>query len=243
MILPVHNGERFIAAKLESLRALAYPPELMEILVASRWVHRRDAWRWRSAFSRRCPSSSCSICRTAGRPSALNAAMARASGEILFFTDVRQHLDPASLCNLVDCFADPEVGVASGELVIRDSATLEEASVGLYWKYEKWIRKQLSRLDSVPGATGCIYAMRRSLAAPLPAGHAERRHVPPAGRLLPRLPGDSGRVSALAFDYPTALASEFRRKVRTLAGVYQIVGFYPGAAGSAQSHVDSLRLA
>ena len=62
------------------------------------------------------------------------------------------------------------VGAASGELVIRDGETLEELSVGLYWKYEKWLRKRESRIDSVMGATGCIYAMRRDLARPLPPG-------------------------------------------------------------------------
>ena len=60
--------------------------------------------------------------------------------------------------------------MASGELVIRDGIDHEEASVGLYWKYEKWIRRQLSRVDSMLGASGCIYAMRRELAASLPEG-------------------------------------------------------------------------
>jgi hypothetical protein len=156
--------------------------------------------------------------------------MAQASGEILFFTDVRQQLDTASLANLVACFADPQVGVASGELVIRDGTGVEEASVGLYWKYEKWIRKQLSRVDSVPGATGCIYAMRRELAMPLPEGTLNDDMYLPLGAFLRgyRVILDD---SALAFDYPTPLASEFRRKVRTLAGVYQIVGACPALLG------------
>ena len=177
-----------------------------------------------------------------GKAAALNAALARATGEILFFTDVRQQLHPDSLANLVACFADPQVGVASGELVIRDGTGLEEASVGLYWKYEKWIRKQLSRLDSVMGATGCIYAMRRELAAPLPEGTLNDDMYLPLGAFFRgyRVILDD---SALAFDYPTPLASEFRRKVRTLAGVYQIVGSLSGAAGPSQPHVDPLLFA
>jgi cellulose synthase/poly-beta-1,6-N-acetylglucosamine synthase-like glycosyltransferase len=156
--------------------------------------------------------------------------MARASGEILFFTDVRQQLHPGSLANLVACFADPEVGVASGELVIRDGTGIEEASVGLYWKYEKWIRRQLSRLDSVPGATGCIYAMRRELASPLPEDTLNDDMYLPLGAFFRgfRVIVDD---AALAFDYPTPLAGEFHRKVRTLAGVYQIAGFYPALLG------------
>jgi cellulose synthase/poly-beta-1,6-N-acetylglucosamine synthase-like glycosyltransferase len=165
-----------------------------------------------------------------GKAAALNAALSIATGEILFFTDVRQHLDPQSLPNLVACFADPQVGVASGELVIRDGAGLEEATVGLYWKYEKWIRKQLSRVDSVLGATGCIYAMRRDLASPLPADTLNDDMFLPLAAFFRgyRVILDD---SALAFDYPTPLASEFRRKVRTLAGVYQIIRLYPALLG------------
>jgi poly-beta-1,6-N-acetyl-D-glucosamine synthase len=160
----------------------------------------------------------------------LNTALERGTGEILFFTDVRQELHKDSLANLIACFADPQVGVASGELVIRDGNGHEEESVGLYWKYEKWIRRQLSRLDSMPGATGCIYAMRRELASPLPEGTLNDDMYLPLGAFF-----EGYRVimddSALAFDYPTPLAAEFRRKVRTLAGVYQIVGRYPALLG------------
>jgi poly-beta-1,6-N-acetyl-D-glucosamine synthase len=139
---------------------------------------------------------------------------------------VRQHLDPDSLKNLVACFADPSVGVASGELVIREGRTHEEASVGLYWRYEKWLRKRESRIHSVMGATGCIYAMRRALATPFPPGTLVDDMFLPLAAFF-----KGYRViveeSARAFDYPTALETEFRRKIRTQAGVYQIIGLFP----------------
>ncbi len=80
------------------------------------------------------------------------------------------------------------------------------------------------------GATGCIYAMRRELAAPLPEGTLNDDMYLPLEAFFRgyRVILDD---SALAFDYPTPLASEFRRKVRTLAGVYQIVGSYPALLG------------
>jgi cellulose synthase/poly-beta-1,6-N-acetylglucosamine synthase-like glycosyltransferase len=135
-----------------------------------------------------------------------------------------------SLKNLVACFADPEVGAASGELFIREGAGNEEASVGLYWKYEKWIRKQLSKIDSVLGATGCIYAMRRELARPLPANTLVDDMYLPLGVFFAgyRVIMDD---TARAYDFPTQLGSEFRRKVRTLAGVYQVIGQYPALLG------------
>src|ERR1035441_2766197 len=228
VILPVHNGEPWVAAKLESILALNYPAELLEILVVSDGSTDATA-SIVGGFTGRAKIYLLALPR-GGKAAALNAALGRATGEILFFTDVRQQLHPDSLANLVACFADPEVGVASGELVIREGAGLEEASVGLYWKYEKWIRKQLSRLDSVLGATGCIYAMRRQLARPLPQGTLNDDMYLPLAAFFRgyRVVLDD---AALAFDCPTMLASEFRRKVRTLAGVYQIVGSYPALLG------------
>jgi len=228
IILPVSNGERWVAGKLESILALDYPAELLEVLVVSDGSTDGTA-SIVGGFTGRGSIQLLEVAK-GGKAAALNAALRRAQGEILFFTDVRQQLAPGSLKCLVECFADPQVGVASGELVIRAGAGLEEASVGLYWKYEKWIRKQLSRLDSVPGATGCIYAMRRELASALPEDTLNDDMFLPLGAFFRgyRVIFDEG---ALAFDYPTALASEFRRKVRTLAGVYQIVGFYPALLG------------
>jgi cellulose synthase/poly-beta-1,6-N-acetylglucosamine synthase-like glycosyltransferase len=228
VILPVYNGERWIGAKLESILALNYPPELMEILVVSDGS--TDATESIvEAYAGKANIHLLAIKRQ-GKAAAINAALDRAQGEILFLTDVRQQLDRESLRHLVACFADPAVGVASGELVIREGEGIEEASIGLYWKYEKWIRKQLSSVDSVLGASGCIYAMRRKLAKRVPEGTlADDMYLPLAAFF------QGYRIilenSALAYDFPTQLASEFRRKVRTLAGVYQVIGQYPALLG------------
>jgi hypothetical protein len=153
-----------------------------------------------------------------------------ASGDILFFTDVRQRLEPDSLTHLVDCLADPTIGVVSGELVILEGDSREEVSTGLYWKYEKWIRTRLSQIDSIYGATGCIYAMRRELAVPIPTGVLLDDVYQPLAAFFRgyRVILDT---DAKAYDTPTLLHSEFRRKVRTLAGVYQVLWHYPELLG------------
>jgi len=228
VLLPVRNGEAWICKKLESILALEYPRELIEILVISNGSTDGtdsvvEEFAGRGVRLLRLEEGS--------KAKALNLAIRQAVGEILFFTDVRQELEPASLAHLVSCFADPEVGVASGELVIREGESREESNVGLYWRYEKFIRRRLSCLDSVFGATGCIYAMRRELAVPLPENSLlDDMYLPLAAFFR------GYRVifeeRARAFDYPTALASEFRRKVRTLAGNYQILRAYPGLLGT-----------
>jgi hypothetical protein len=118
----------------------------------------------------------------------------------------------------------------SGELVILEGDSLEEASTGLYWKYEKWIRTRLSQIDSIYGATGCIYAMRRELAVPIPKGVLLDDMYQPLAAFFRgyRVILDT---NAKAYDAPTSLHSEFRRKVRTLAGVYQVLRYYPELLG------------
>lgn len=229
VMLAVRNGERHLAAKLESLLALDYPPELIEILVSSdgsadaseaiaREFAARDARiRWLHSPAR-------------GKWSALNAALEQASGEILFFTDVRQPLDPACLRELVCCYADPAVGCASGELVIRDGSTGQEVQTGLYWRYEKFIRRHQSAIDSVIGATGAVYTQRRELCRPLPPDTLlDDVHFPVQAFFAGYRVVFDG--SAKAFDDPTRLDQEFRRKVRTLAGNYQLIGAFPALLG------------
>lgn len=225
VILPVHNGERWIRRKLESILALDYPADRLRILVISDGSTDRT-----DEIVREFPPVELVRIPFSGKASALNAGLARAGGDLLFFTDVRQPLDSACLRHLAACFGDPDVGVASGELEIRNGGSTEEASVGMYWRYEKWIRKRHSEIDSVLGASGCIYAMRRSLAAPLPPETLnDDMHLPFQAFFR------GYRVlfveEARAYDDPTMLQAEFRRKVRTQAGVYQIIGAFPALLG------------
>ncbi|MGO9094980.1 MAG: glycosyltransferase family 2 protein [Bryobacteraceae bacterium] len=227
ILLPVHNGAAWIDRKLRSILGLDYPRDLVQVLVISDGSDDGTEEAVRSFASQAVELVSLP---RGGKAAALNEGLRRATGEILLFTDVRQELDRASLGALVSCFADPRVGVVSGELVIREGRTLEEANVGIYWRYEKCIRKHQSRLDSIMGATGCIYAMRASLAAPLAKNTILDDVVLPLGAFFQgyRLIVDS---RARAYDSTTSLRSEFRRKVRTLAGVYQTIGRFPQLLG------------
>lgn len=227
VLLPVRNGERWIETKLESILQLDYPRELMDVLVISDGSTDRT-----DEIAARFSPAGVELIRVplGGKAAALNVGMKRAGGEILFFTDVRQELDPTSLRSLAECFADPAVGVASGELIILQGESRQEADVGLYWRYEKWIRKRLSRIDSILGATGCIYAMRRELAVALPADTIlDDVYLPLAAFFRGyRVILDE---NARAFDAPTALKTEFARKVRTQAGVYQVLRAWPALLG------------
>jgi cellulose synthase/poly-beta-1,6-N-acetylglucosamine synthase-like glycosyltransferase len=225
VLLPVHNGAAWLARKLDSLRALEYPADQLEILVLLDGANdgsEEIARRYAATDSR---IRVLALAR-GGKAMALNRGLEAARGEILFFTDVRQPLAPDALQRLVACFADPAVGVVTGELILTGGKTQEEVQVGLYWKYEKWIRRRLSAVDSVLGATGCIYAMRRELARPLPPDTLlDDVHLPLyAFRAGYRIVMEE---TAKAYDEPVRLEQEFRRKVRTQAGIFQIIRAFP----------------
>jgi cellulose synthase/poly-beta-1,6-N-acetylglucosamine synthase-like glycosyltransferase len=164
-----------------------------------------------------------------GKPAALNALASRARGEVLVFADARQRFERGALRALVADFADPDVGGVSGELMFvadPDRGWVGEA-VGLYWRYEKCIRRAESRVHSTVGATGAIYAMRRELYRPLPEDTLLDDVLLPMGVVAQgrRVVFES---AARAYDRPAATAAqEFARKARTLAGVFQLFAHHP----------------
>jgi cellulose synthase/poly-beta-1,6-N-acetylglucosamine synthase-like glycosyltransferase len=168
-----------------------------------------------------------------GKALALNAGVAAARGDIIAFADTRQRWGKDALLELVLNFRDPDVGGATGELILdAESRTYASNStvgegLGLYWKYEKWLRRRESLVWSTMGATGAIYALRRHLWRPLPATTLLDDVLAPVRAILAgkRIVFDD---RARAFDSvaPHA-AAEARRKTRTLAGNYQILALEP----------------
>ena len=179
-----------------------------------------------------------------GKPTALNAGAARARHDILVFADARQMFDRAVLRSLVENFADPQVGAATGELLldcesdrVAASGSTVGESVGAYWRYEKWLRKKESAIWSTLGATGAIYAIRRSLWRPLPAPTLLDDVLAPMRVVLSgyRVVFDD-RAKAYDRVEPDA-AGEKRRKVRTLAGNYQILVLEPALLNPLRNRV------
>lgn len=223
-VIPVHNGEMFLAVKLDSLLASDYPADRLDVIVlsdgstdATDAIAAEYALRGRVRFIR-LPKG--------GKAAALSVAFPLVESDIVLLTDVRQVLKPDCVRQLVRNFDDRSVGVVSGTLKIRSGETTGEATTGLYWRYESWIRENLSRIDSVLGATGPIYAMRRSLVRSLPAGCILDDMWLPMQAVLEGHRAILTR-DAIAWDFPTSLKSEFGRKVRTQAGLYQLMALEP----------------
>lgn len=225
VLLAVHNGQDFIRQKIECLFALHYPRELLDILVISDGS--TDAT---DSIVESFADSGVRLLRVphGGKAAALNAGLAHVTSEILFFTDVRQILPPDSLAHLIANLADPSVGAVTGEpRFLNPERAGEEADMELYWRYELWVRRRHSQIYSACNTTGWIYAIRRSLAEPVPPDTLIDDGMIPL-RILCRGYRVIVEPAALAFDSPKVKGGEFRRKVRTLAGLWQVHVRMPG---------------
>jgi glycosyltransferase involved in cell wall biosynthesis len=232
-VMVVRNEEAVIARKLENLLTLDYPQAKLDVVVVSDGSSdRTTAILADYARDSGLPTRVRTLMKpvSQGKAAGLNDAIKLATGEVLLFTDARQQIESGALRLLIENFADPDVGAASGELMLGDPTSGETGKgMGLYWRFEKKIRELESASGSVAGATGAIYCARRRLldTSPLPEGTILD------DVLLPMQIVRKGfRVifdaRARAWDSPDlGEGREFARKVRTLSGNYQLPQLAP----------------
>lgn len=225
VVMAVHNEAKVLPAKLENLSQLDYPPERVEVIVASDGSSDETngilrAWQGERRRAIILPANE-------GKAVALNCAVEAAACEMLVFTDARQLIDRNALRHLVQNFEDPRVACVSGELILSEPGPgSSSAGLGLYWEFEKKVRQWESATGSVVGVTGALYAARKQFVPSLPAGTIlDDVYIPvhAAGRGKRVL--FEGR--ALSYDRLADSRREFWRKVRTLAGNYQLLQLAP----------------
>jgi poly-beta-1,6-N-acetyl-D-glucosamine synthase len=225
IIIAARNEEKNLPVKLENLSLLDYPKDRLQIVIASDGSTDRTAAILNEHGAMIVPVI---LSESNGKACALNTAVKRATGDILVFLDARQFVEPNSVQELVSCFADPEVGAVSGELLLETSSRAASTEgLGIYWKIEKVVRKLESASGSVVGVTGAIYAIRRQLYTEMPPGTILDdvfipMHVAFMGKRVIFQP------SAIAHDRLfSEKGKEFSRKVRTLTGNYQLLRLAP----------------
>ena len=158
VVVSAHDEEEVIARRVENLLELDYPPERLEVVVASDGsTDRTDAIV--EEIAAREPRVRLLSCPREGKVAAQHRSVRETSSEILAFTDANTGWRPDALRKLVRNLADPEVGYVCGQLRLEspDGVNLE----GLYWRYEVWVREQESACSSITAGNGAIYAVRR----------------------------------------------------------------------------------
>jgi cellulose synthase/poly-beta-1,6-N-acetylglucosamine synthase-like glycosyltransferase len=208
VVVAAHDEEAVVERRLGNLLELDYPADRLEIVVASDASEDRtdelvEGFAARGVRLVRCPRG--------GKVAAQNRTVPQTRGEVIAFTDANATWAPDALRKLVRNFADPAVAYVCGKLTLEaaDGSNKE----GVYWRFELMLREAESRLHSVTGGNGSIYAVRR----------ADYVDVDPRfghDLAFPYLMVQRGRRAvyepeAVAFEKPTPTnESEYRRKVR-----------------------------
>ena len=214
VIVTAYNEEDVIERRLENLRALDYPPELLELVVTS------DASTDRTEELAEAAGATVIRNPRGGKVAAQDAAVRATEADVVAFSDANATWAPDALRKLVRNIADPRVAYVCGRLRLEapDGSNKE----GVYWRYELVTREGESRLGSITAGNGAVYALRRSDYAEVDPrfGH---------DLSLPYLMVQRGRRAvyepeALAFERPTPTnESEYRRKVRMFEHAWLIV--------------------
>lgn len=221
VVIAAHDEAACIATKLESVFAADYPPERLEVVVASdgsadgtAHVAGQIDGRVRVLDLER-----------VGKATALNRAVAAARGEIIVFTDANSIFDARCLRRIVAPFADPEVGGVAGNQCYLETSSNDDGTAGAersYWDLDRALKVAESAGGHVIGATGALYAVRRDLYQPVPDGVTDdftiSTGVIEQGHRLVFAP------DAVVFE-PVAgtTDAEFRRKVRVMTRGLQAV--------------------
>jgi glycosyltransferase involved in cell wall biosynthesis len=158
LIVAAHDEESVIAERVANALALDYPRELLEVIVACDGCTDATAARAREAGA-----DVVLELERGGKIRAQDAAVERARGKIVAFSDANALWEPDAARMLVGAFADPRVGYACGQVRFVQAAAGVDAGnqEGVYWRYELAVRSYESRLSSITAGNGAIYATRR----------------------------------------------------------------------------------
>jgi cellulose synthase/poly-beta-1,6-N-acetylglucosamine synthase-like glycosyltransferase len=237
LVIPAYDEEAVIERKMANARALDYPGDRLEIVVASDGSTDRTAELARGAGADRVLELP-----RGGKVAALNQAVRDATGTLLAFSDANSYWRPDALLRLVACFGDPRVGYACGQ--VRFEGGEGGNQEGVYWRYEMAVRSMETRLAGITAGNGAIYAVRREAYIELDPSRGQDIGFP--FELTKRGWRAVYEPAAVAEEKmaPT-VEGEFRRKRRMMWGLWDVMlrwgmldprGYGPGYALEIYSH-------
>ncbi|MFQ5750685.1 MAG: glycosyltransferase family 2 protein [bacterium] len=229
LLIPAYNEETEIEQKLQNSLFLNYPADKLRIVVASdgsRDGTNEIVTRYLNKGIELYPYQ-----QRRGKISAINDTMKMIDSDIVVFSDANAIYHPDAITKLVRNFNDPTVGAVSGDAQFVNDKTSIRQAVKLYYKYERFLQKKETELNSLVGADGAIFAIRRQLFEPVPSDIILDDFVIPM-----RIAKKGLRVvyeeDAKAFEAaPSGLREEFNRKIRLIAGAVQAFKLKLGRPG------------
>jgi len=233
VVLAIYNSSKLLTQRVNNIFDSNYPKEKINLLIVSDGSTDNP-----QSILTELNNPSVKLIHydeNKGKSFALNYAQQYIETDVVAFADIRQSFHPDALLHLASMLTDKTVGAVSGNLKIKSTSDTEEQ--GLYWRYEKAIRKKESDLYSLLGVTGAIYMTRTALLPPIPEDALlDDMYIP----LTMVKQGYKIKFCEGAIAYDTASSSvqeEFTRKVRTLAGNYQLIKQLPWLLSISQNPV------
>ncbi len=223
IVISVFNEESVLEEKIRNLQSLDYPQDRIEYLFGS-----DGSTDSTSPLLERATTSSLRpflFPDRRGKAPVLNDLVAHARGDIIVFSDANTMYHPETIRRLAGHFADPSIGAVCGELrLTSDPRTSGGFGEVLYWKYESLLKMSESRMSTLLGATGGVYALRKSLYVPLPVDKSVTDDLLIPLRVVERGFRVVYEPDALAFEPASnSVIGEYRRKVRIAASNFNTV--------------------
>ncbi|WP_067561472.1 glycosyltransferase family 2 protein [Halofilum ochraceum] len=221
VIIAACNETRWIRDRIRNVLDADYPHDRLQLIVVSDGSDDGTTEIARSIADERLLVLE--VQPRAGKANALNRAMQHTTGEIVVFSDANVLFDADGIARLAAHFADPACGAVTGRVELQALESGEPLGEGIYMKLERFLQAGESRIATVVGTDGAMFAARRSLVPQLPhnlilddffiaiciAGAGHRVRYEPAARAVELV--------------PASVEQEFRRKVRIAAGCFQVL--------------------
>jgi cellulose synthase/poly-beta-1,6-N-acetylglucosamine synthase-like glycosyltransferase len=221
MLVAAHNEEGIIKEKIRNCLAIDYPDKNFHVVIASDGSNDRT-----NAIVQSCKNPRIQLIaypERQGKIGTLNATLPTLTDQIVVMSDANTMYSPDAVRKLARHFADERVGCVCGELIL-ESPEGGGSGEGLYWKYETLLKRMESKCGFLLGATGGIFAIRKSLFQPLPPGTIIEDFVTGMKVLAQGFKVCyEPEARATEFMEPT-MRDEMRRKSRIGAGGFQAIG-------------------
>jgi len=168
VMVAARNEEKCIGERIRNLLSQDYPQDRFEVLVAS-----DVSTDTTDEIVRSFEAEGIRFLRSETRlgKSALMVELSKiARGELLVFTDANTIFNPDTVKELIEPFADPSVGCVVGS---KQNSLNSVTCESVYWRYEQMLKTLGSRIGAVLGATGAVFAVRKSLYNPSDPARAD----------------------------------------------------------------------
>ena len=227
VVLSVYNGEHLLEKRIQNIYESNYPSDQLLMHVVSdgstdktEEVLSRLSVLYPLLTYKHYNSNN-------GKAYAVSNALRSIKTPFVAFCDIRQEFETNALKNMMLHFTNDSVGAVTGNLIIKENDDVQ-SDPGLYWKYEKWIRNNEGRYKSLLGVTGAIYVARRKALPMIVPNNTilDDMYIPM--HMIKEGYSIQMADNAYAYDTPsTSVKEEFTRKVRTLAGNFQLMKLHP----------------